>query len=87
MDEQKSEFVRQLEKHIDGLVEKSRSAFSISREKYDQAVAAFQQFVINDELLLEKSDQESGPFLIPLVVVSIGTTTSATSNCCLSAND
>ena len=26
------------------------------------------QFVINDELLLEKSDQESGPFLIPLVV-------------------
>ena len=30
MDEQKSEFVRQLEKHIDGLVEKSRSAFSIS---------------------------------------------------------
>ena len=74
MDEQKSEFVRQLEKHIDGLVEKSRSAFSISREKYDQAVAAFQQFVINDELLLEKSDQESGPFLIPLVV-PIGTTT------------
>ena len=45
------------------------------------------QFVINDELLLEKSDQESGPFLIPLVVVPIGTTTSATSNCCLSAND
>ena len=80
MDEQKSEFVRQLENHIDGLVEKSRSAFSISQEKYDQAVAAFQQFVINDELLLEKSDQESGPFLIPLVVVPIGTTTSAISN-------
>ena len=42
MDEQKSEFVRQLEKHIDGLVEKSRSPFSISQEKYDQAVAALQ---------------------------------------------
>ena len=42
MDEQKSDFVRQLEKHIDGLVEKSRSAFSISQEKYDQAVAALQ---------------------------------------------
>ena len=39
MDE--SEFVRQLEKHIDGLVEKSRSAFSISQEKYDQAVASW----------------------------------------------
>ena len=38
------------------------------------------QFVINDELLHEKSNQESGPFLIPLVVVLIGTTTSAISN-------
>ena len=38
------------------------------------------QFVINDELLYEKSNQESGPFLIPLVVVLIGTTTSAISN-------
>ena len=38
------------------------------------------QFVINDELLHEKSYQESGPFLIPLVVVLIGTTTSAISN-------
>ena len=38
------------------------------------------QFLINDELLLEKSNQESGPFLIPLVVVPIGTTTSAISN-------
>ena len=38
------------------------------------------QFVINDEHLLEKSNQESGPFLIPLVVVPIGTTTSAISN-------
>ena len=27
MDEQKSEFVRQLEKHIDGLVEKSRFVY------------------------------------------------------------
>ena len=45
------------------------------------------QFVINDELLHEKSNQESGPFLIPLVVVLIGTSTSATSNCCLSAMD
>ena len=42
------------------------------------------QFVINDELL-EKSNQESGPFLIPLVVVPIGTI--ATSNCCLLAKD
>ena len=40
MDEQKSEFVRQLEKHIDGLVEKSRSTFSISQDKYDQVVAS-----------------------------------------------
>ena len=38
MDEQKSEFVRQLEKHIDGLVEKSLSTFSISQYKCDQAV-------------------------------------------------
>ena len=45
------------------------------------------QFVINDELLHEKSNQESGPFLIPLVVVPIGTSTSATCNCCLSAKD
>ena len=37
-------------------------------------------FVINDELLREKSIQESGPFLIPLVVVLIGTATSAISN-------
>ena len=29
------------------------------------------QFVMNDELLLEKSDQESGPFLIPLVLLLI----------------
>ena len=34
------------------------------------------QFVINDKLLLEKSNQESVPFLIAL---------DATSNCCLSA--
>ena len=40
MDEQKSEFVRQLEKYIDGLVEKIRSIFSISQERYDQAVAS-----------------------------------------------
>ena len=40
MDEQKSEFVRQLEKHIDGLVEKSKSTFSISQDKYDQVVAS-----------------------------------------------
>ena len=45
------------------------------------------QFVINDELLRDKSIQESGPFLIPLVVAPIGSTTSATSNCCLSAKD
>ena len=45
------------------------------------------QFVINDELLLVKSNQESGPFLIPLVVVAFGTTISVTSNCCLSAKD
>ena len=32
--------MRQLEKHIDGLVKKSRSTFSISQEKYDQAVAS-----------------------------------------------
>ena len=43
--------------------------------------------VINDKLLLEKLNQELGPLLIPLVVVPIGTTTSATSNCCLSAKD
>ena len=40
MDEQKSEFVRELEKHIDGLVEMSRSTFSISQDKYDQVVAS-----------------------------------------------
>ena len=40
MDELKSEFVRQLEKHIDGLVEKSRSTFSILQDKYDQVVAS-----------------------------------------------
>ena len=40
MDELKSEFVRQLEKHIDGLVEKSKSTFSVLQEKYDQAIAS-----------------------------------------------
>ena len=47
---------------------------------YYHLLYANKQFVINDELLHEKSYQESGPFLIPLVVVLIGTTTSAISN-------
>ena len=47
---------------------------------YSHLLYLNKQFVINDKLLREKSDQESGPFLIPLVVVLIGTATSAISN-------
>ena len=47
----------------------NRYVFSFTVCKY----CMYCHLLINDELLLEKSNQESGPFLIPLVVVPIET--------------